>query len=327
MKPAIIGLAGLALTPDEAALLRAEQPAGVILFARNVHHPAQLQALTAALRGVLPEALVMADQEGGRVARLRPPHWRAHPPAGAIGALHARNAEAGLRAAWLTGALIGSECVRAGVNVVAAPVLDVGAPDGHDVIGDRAFAAGPQAVAALGGEMARGLLAAGVQPVGKHAPGHGRARADSHLELPVLDDVTEADLVPFRENAWLPWMMTAHIRYTALDMLHPATQSPAIIGGVIRKLGFQGVLTTDDLAMQALTGTPGERAAASLAAGCDVALHCSGVLADSVDVLRAIAAASPASLARLAAAGAAARQAERALDEPALAAERAALLA
>jgi beta-N-acetylhexosaminidase len=315
------------LTEAEAALLRETQPAGVILFARNVRDPGQLAALMVQLRGVLSDPLIMVDQEGGRVARLRPPHWRAHPPARLIGELHARDTAAGLRAAWLTGALIGAECARAGFNLVAAPDLDVGAPDGHDVIGDRAYSSDPHAVAALGGEMARGLLAAGVQPVGKHAPGHGRARADSHLELPVLDDVSEADLLPFRENAWLPWMMTAHIRYTARDMIHPATQSPAIIGGVIRALGFAGVLVTDDLAMQALRGTPGERAAAALAAGCDIALHCSGVLDETADVLAACGLAPDAVLARLRAARAVAGHARTSLNEDALAAERAVLLA
>jgi beta-N-acetylhexosaminidase len=307
--------------------LSAERPAGVILFARNIMDPQQLTALMQALRTVLPDALVMVDQEGGRVARLRPPHWRAHPPARAIGALHARDPASGLRAAWLTGALIGAECARAGFDFVAAPVLDVSPPDGHDVIGDRSYGADPWAVAALGTEMARGLLAAGVQPVGKHAPGHGRARADSHLELPVLEDAKEADLIPFRENAWLPWMMTAHIRYTARDMLHPATQSAAIIGGVIRKLGFAGVLISDDLAMQALTGTPGARAAAARAAGCDVALHCSGVLDETADVLAAVGPAGPRTLARLAAAREAALAARIDLDEAALQDERAALLA
>jgi beta-N-acetylhexosaminidase len=327
MKPAIIGLSGVDLLQAEAALLAAERPAGVILFARNIQNPDQLAALISAVRGVLPAALLMVDQEGGRVARLRPPHWRAHPPAQAIGKLHAHDPAAGLRAAWLTGALIGLQCRQAGFDIAAAPVLDVASPDGHDVIGDRAYAAHPHAVAILGGAVARGLLAAGVQPVGKHAPGHGRARADSHLELPVLNDVTEADLVPFRENAWLPWMMTAHIRYTARDMMHPATQSAAIIGGVIRPLGFEGALITDDLAMQALTGTPGQRAAQALAAGCDVALHCSGVLADSQDVLAALSGATPATTARLQAARDMAAAASIALDEAVLAAERDGLLA
>ncbi len=317
MKTAIVGIAGTTVTAEEAALLRDATPLGVILFGRNIQDPTQLAGLIAALpRGIV----VMLDQEGGRVARLRPPHWRAHPPARAIGQCHARDPRAGVRAAWITGALIGAECAAAGISLVAAPVLDVAAPDGHDVIGDRAFSADPNAVAALGGAMARGLLAAGVQPIGKHAPGHGRARADSHMELPVLDDVSQADLVPFRANAWLPWMMTAHIRYTARDMVRPATQSAAIIADVIRATGFAGVLITDDLAMQALTGTPGERAAKALEAGCDVALHCSGVLADMQSVLAAAGTVSDELAARLAAAraqAAAARQPD----------ERAALLA
>jgi beta-N-acetylhexosaminidase len=325
IKPAIIGLSGLVLSSGEAALLRTHAPAGVILFARNIHDPAQVSALIGSVRSILPGAVVMVDQEGGRVARLRPPHWQAHPPARAIGGLHARNAAAGLRAAWLTGALIGAQCAQAGFTVAAAPVLDVAAPDGHDVIGDRAYAADPDAVAALGGAVAQGLLAAGVQPVGKHAPGHGRARADSHLELPVLDGVAAADLTPFRANVWLPWMMTAHIRYTSQDMENPATLSPALTG-LIRALGFNGVLITDDLAMQALTGSPGARAARALAAGCDVALHCTGVLAESADVLASIPIATAAAVARLRAAAAQAAAASLALDVAALSAERAGLL-
>ncbi len=319
MRPAIIGIKGLRLTPDEAALLRNLEPLGVILFARNVADPGQLAALTAELRAALPaESVLMVDQEGGRVARLRPPHWRAHPPARAL-----RTA----RAAWLTGALIGLDCAQAGLDVVAAPVLDVASPDGHDVIGDRAFSAEPEVVAELGAAYAAGLLAAGVQPVGKHAPGHGRARTDSHKELPVLDGIASADLLPFRCNNNLPWLMTAHIRYMRQDMTNPATQSAAIISGVIRApegIGFQGVLVTDDLAMEALTGPPGTRAKAALEAGCDVALHCSGVLAESRGVLEAIPAASAACLARLAAARAVAVR--QALDGAALADERAGLL-
>ena len=328
MKPAIIGLAGPDLTDGEAALLADYRPLGVILFARNIVDPARLVGLVQAVQGLLgAEAVIMVDQEGGRVARLRPPHWLAHPPARAIGTLHRRNEPAGLRVAWLTGALIGAECAAAGFSVVAAPVLDVADRLGHDVIGDRAFSADPRSVAALGGEMARGLLTGGVQPVGKHVPGHGRARADSHLELPVLDDVDEGDLLPFRANAWLPWMMTAHIRYTARDMFAPATQSAAIISGVIRATGFDGVLVSDDLAMQALQGSPGERASAAVRAGCDVALHCSGVLADSRCVLAALDSLGAATAARLAAGRAATGGTEAARDLPLLAAERAALLA
>ena len=211
--------------------------------------------------------------------------------------------------------------------MVAAPVLDVASPDGHDVIGDRALSHDPEQVAVLGAAFSAGLLAGGIQPVAKHAPGHGRARADSHLSLPVLDDVTQADLAPFIKNRAVPWLMTAHIRYTARDM-HPATQSPAIIADIIRgAIGFDGVLVTDDLAMQALSGSPGERAARALAAGCDVALHCSGVLAETQDVLANVAEATPACLARLDAARALARTSRQVLDGGALAAERMALLA
>ncbi len=264
----------------------------------------------------------MVDQEGGRVARLRPPHWRAHPAARQIGDLPMPTAN---RAAWLTGALIGLDCASAGFDVVAAPVLDVGGA--HEVIGDRAFADDPARVAALGRQMAKGLLAAGLQPVIKHAPGHGRARADSHRELPVLDNIAATDLVPFAANADLPWMMTAHIRYSSRDM-RPATQSAAIIESVSRgELGFAGVLVTDDLAMQALAGTPGERAAAALAAGCDIALHGSGVLEESEDVLRHAGPMPRETAARLQPAADLAAARRTPLDAAALAAERDRLLA
>ena len=321
MLSAVIGLSGLSLSSAERELLLRRPPAGIILFARNIADPEQLAALIASLREIRAGVLLMVDQEGGRVARLRPPHWQAHPAARLIGDLHARDAAAGHRAAWITGALIGAQCREAGFDVAAAPVLDVADPAGHDVIGDRAFSADPYAVATLGEAVARGLLAAGVQPIGKHAPGHGRARADSHLELPVLDDVSDADVMPFRANAWLPWMMTAHIRYTARDMHNPATQSPALVR-LIRGLGFDGVLTTDDLAMHALSGTPGERAARALAAGCDIALHCSGVLAETESVLTAIPPMNQATQARLAAAIAMAAASRIDLDVAALSAER-----
>ena len=318
LKPAFVGLGGLSLTPDEAACLRAWRPLGVILFARNVGEPDQLRALVADIRACLPGGLLMVDQEGGRVARLRPPHWRAHPPARALRTP---------RAAWLTGALIALECAAAGFDVVAAPVLDVAAADGHDVIGDRSFSDDSGQVGELGAAMIAGMLAGGIQPVAKHAPGHGRAGADSHLTLPTLDDVAQDDLAPFKRNSAVPWLMTAHIRYRARDM-QPATHSAAIISDIIRgAIGFDGVLVTDDLAMQALSGPPGVRAARALAAGCDVALHCSGVLAETQDVLAGIPNVTPACLRRLGAAQALARAARQVLDGTALAAERAALLA
>jgi len=269
------------------AVLAEHQPLGVILFARNVEAPAQLRRLTDELKRLLPAgAVIMVDQEGGRVARLRPPHWRAHPPARAL------RTE---RAAYLTGALIGVECAEAGFDLVAAPVLDVADPQGHDVIGDRAFSDDPARVAALGAAFAAGLLVAGVQPVRE------------------AESLTSA----------------AQIRYMRYDM-QPATHSAAIISRIIRApgaIGFQGVLVSDDLAMGALSGTPGDRARRALAAGCDVALHCSGVLQDTVDVLRSAGDAGPACLARLAAGRDMAEAARQALDAGAIEAERAALLA
>jgi beta-N-acetylhexosaminidase len=278
-KAAIIGIAGPVLLAEEAALFTAFPPAGVILFARNIEDPDQLAGLIAALRRALPaDAELMVDQEGGRVARLRPPHWHAHPPAAALGRLFDSDPSAGLRAAWLTGALIGLDCREAGFTIAAAPALDLSVPGANDVIGDRAFACHPIAVARLGRAVANGLFAAGITPVAKHAPGHGRARVDSHLALPVVpDDDLAADMQPFVLNASLPWMMTAHIVYQALDPATPATLSRVVINDVIRgRIGFEGVLVTDDLAMKALSGAPADLAVRALAACCDIALYCSG---------------------------------------------------
>ncbi len=332
MKAAIIGLAGATLGAEEAALLRRAPPAGVILFARNVTTPAALSRLIDDLRAILPAAaVVMIDQEGGRVARLRPPFWRAHPAAAALGRLYARDPAAGLRAAFLQGALIGAECAASGLDVVTAPVLDLAIPGADAVIGDRAFAGDPEAVAALGAALASGLLAAGVQPVMKHIPGHGRAEADSHLTLPVVaSSDLAADVAPFAANAALPWAMTAHILYPALDPQRPATLSPSIIRDVIRgAIGFAGVLVSDDLAMRALTGAPGELAVAALDAGCDLVLHCTGVLAETASLLDACPAITPAAGERLAAARALAcvrRDPALLAARDALAAEREALL-
>ena len=288
MKAAIVGIAGPSLSNDEATLFRACPPAGVILFARNIQAPMQVSQLMADLRRTLPAgAVLMVDQEGGRVARLRPPHWRAHPPAATLGRLFATAPQAGLRAAWLTGALIGLDCVTAGFDAVAAPVLDLPVPGAHDVIGDRALAHDPLSIARLGHAVADGLLAAGVQPIGKHAPGHGRARVDSHLALPTVEaNDLDADLLPFALNAALPWLMTAHIVYPAIDPISPATLSRAVIMGIIReRIGFRGILVTDDLAMKALHGAPSDLATRALAAGCDIALYCSGEFGPTQDLL------------------------------------------
>jgi beta-N-acetylhexosaminidase len=262
----------------------------------------------------------MVDQEGGRVARLRPPHWRAHPPAAALGSL---------RAAWLTGALIGLDCAAAGFDVVAAPVLDLRVPGAHTVIGDRALAEEPREVARLGRAMAAGLLAAGVQPVGKHAPGHGRSRVDSHLSLPRVEaNQLEADILPFALNADLPWAMSAHIVYPAWDAGLPATLSPTVVRTIIRgRMGFEGVLVTDDLAMKALSGAPADLALQALAAGCDVALYCSGEFAPTAELLQRCPPLTDAAKARLGAGRALAVRRRLPLDATALAAERDRLLA
>lgn len=316
MKAAIVGICGPELLAVEAALFRSHPPAGVILFARNIRDRPQLASLIAALRRVLPrDAVFMLDQEGGRVARLRPPHWRAHPAAASLGSI---------RRAWLSGALIGLDCAASGFNTVAAPVLDLRIPGAHDVIGDRALAEDPAQIARLGRAFAEGLLAAGVQPIGKHAPGHGRARVDSHLSLPIVEaNDLDADLLPFAANADLPWMMTAHIVYPAYDPVQPATLSPLIIQRIIRqRIGFQGVLVTDDLAMQALAGEPADLAMQALAAGCDLALYCSGEYAPTEALLQRCPPVSDLAAQRLNQARAKAARRRVDLDAEALAQER-----
>jgi beta-N-acetylhexosaminidase len=328
-RAAIVGISGPFLLAEEAALFRAFPPAGIILFSRNIQDPTQLAGLMASLRQVLPaSAEMMVDQEGGRVARLRPPHWWAHPPAARIGQLFETDPATGLRAAWLTGALIGVDCRAAGFTVAATPVLDVRVADAHDVIGDRAYAGHPVAVARLGRAVANGVLAAGVLPVGKHAPGHGRVRVDSHFALPtVAEEDLRSDMRPFALNADLPWMMTAHIVYEALDHDLPATLSVRVIRDVIRgRIGFEGVLVTDDLAMRALSGAPADLAIQSLAAGCDVAVYCSGDFALTDALLRTCPGLTPAAAQRLATGRKAAAGRRLRLDPVALSAERERLL-
>lgn len=300
MKPAIIGVAGLRLTAEEAALLRRHKPLGAILFARNIADPAQLRALTGEIREALgADAPILVDQEGGRVARLKPPHWRAHPPAASFetGPAEAAQAEA---------AAIGAECRAVGFDVVCAPVLDLRLPGMHKVIGDRAFSAEPAEVTRLAGAWIAGLRQAGVQPVIKHIPGHGRATLDSHEALPVVTASRAelaADFAPFRAlGAADLWGMTAHILYTALDGVHCATLSPCVIAEVIRgEIGFDGFLLSDDLGMKALSGTLPGLTEAALAAGCDAVLHCSGVFTESEAVLASCPPFTEAALRRLAA--------------------------
>jgi beta-N-acetylhexosaminidase len=329
-RAAIVGISGPSLLSEETALFHAFPPCGVILFGRNVQDPAQLASLIGSLRAALPPAAdIMVEQEGGRVARLRPPHWRAHPPAATLGRRFEASPAAGLRAAWLTGALVGLDCRAAGFTIAATPVLDISVPGTHAVIGDRALAEHPVAVARLGRAVANGVLAAGVLPVGKHAPGHGRVRVDSHLLLPkVAEQDLSNDIRPFVLNADLPWMMTAHIVYEALDPALPATLSATVIGTVIRgRIGFEGVLVTDDLAMKALSGPPADLAIQALAAGCDIALYCSGDFALTEALLESCPALTPAADRRLRAGRAAAGSRRLALDPAHLAAERERLLA
>lgn len=301
----ILGCSGTELTPVEAAFFREVAPWGFILFKRNIADRAQVRRLTDALRETVgrADAPVLIDQEGGRVQRMGPPHWPAYPAGRRFGGLGEGEA-----AARLGARLMAHDLAEVGVNVDCAPVLDVPIPGAHDVIGDRAYAGDPETVAAFGRAVAEGLMAGGVLPVMKHVPGHGRAGVDSHLSLPVVnasrEDLEARDFAPFRALADLPMAMTAHVVFTALDPDRPATTSPSILADVVRgKIGFDGLLMSDDLSMQALSGNLRERAAAAIGAGCDVALHCNGDMAE----MRGVAEAAP-SLA-----GASLRRAEAAL--------------
>jgi beta-N-acetylhexosaminidase len=293
-KAAIFGCAGKVLTAPERAFFAANNPFGFILFARNVETPDQVRALVKALRESVgrADAPVLIDQEGGRVARLKPPHWRAAPAAAKIAALADHDIDAACEAAWLNARLIGGELAALGIDVDCAPVCDVPVPGSHDVIGDRAYGSDPGRVATLARAAALGFIDAGVLPVIKHLPGHGRTRVDSHLALPVVDasraELETTDFVPFRALADMPWGMTGHLRFTALDPERPATTSPTVIRDVIRgQIGFDGLLLTDDLSMKALGGSFAERTRLALAAGCDIALHCNGDMAEMEGVASA----------------------------------------
>tara|TARA_R110002096_G_scaffold79864_17_gene187522 strand:+ start:248 stop:1222 length:975 start_codon:yes stop_codon:yes gene_type:complete len=282
-------LAGLEPTAAEQIFFAEAQPLGFILFARNIGAPTQVRELVGRLRACIgrADAPVLIDQEGGRVARLRPPHWHELPAAARVAALPHRTAR---DAAWLCGRLIAHDCAALGIDVVCAPTLDVLAPDvATQVIGDRSYGQDPKTVAELGRAMADGLQAGGVLPVAKHMPGHGRAHVDSHHELPTvnasLQSLTEVDFEPFRALSDLPLAMTAHIDFTAIDPGVAATCSSKVIETVVRQqIGFQGFLFSDDLSMQALGGSIGERAVRSLEAGCDAVLHCNGDMAEMREV-------------------------------------------
>jgi beta-N-acetylhexosaminidase len=283
----IAALEGLELTAAEAAVLRSARPCGIILFARNVANPGQVHRLSEAARDAVGhDILVLIDQEGGRVRRLRPPHWRELPCAAAYGRLYRDDPAEACRAARLAAQLTAADLRAAGINTNCVPVLDVPAQESHEIIGNRAYGTDPAQVAALGRAVAEGHMAGGVLPVIKHMPGHGRATADSHLELPVVTtaraELERIDFAAFRPCADLPAAMTAHVVYTAIDPDRPASTSRRVIAEVIRgAIGFDGLLMSDDLGMQALSGSMAARIQGVLAAGCDVALVCSGELADT----------------------------------------------
>ena len=292
----ITGISGLALTPDERAFLRDAQPWGFILFKRNVDNPSQVSDLVKELRATVgvPNAPVLIDQEGGRVQRLSAPHWPVYPPGAVFGALYDRRPALGLEAATLTARLIAADLADLGINVDCLPLADVPVPGADAVIGDRAYGTSPGKVAEIARAVTDGLMAGGVLPVLKHIPGHGRATADSHALLPTVDtpaaELADTDFAAFSPLADLPMAMTAHVVFSALDAAQPATTSATIIAQVIRgSIGFQGLLMSDDVSMNALAGTIAERTRAIVAAGCDMVLHCNGKL----DEMKAVAVESP----------------------------------
>ena len=284
-KAFICGCSGLALTWEERSFLCESEPWGLILFKRNIGDRDQLRALIEAFRECVgrPDAPVLIDQEGGRVQRMGPPHWRAYPAAAAIEAgLPPSDAET---AARLTARLIADDLSEVGISVDCAPVLDVAEAETHAAIGSRAYSRDPARVAAMGRAFATGLLAGGVLPVIKHMPGHGRARSDSHYELPVVRASRQdlkRDFAPFAALRDLPMAMTAHVVYGALDHERPATTSPVVVRDIMRgEIGYDGLIMSDDVSMKALRGSYGERARAIFDAGLDLVLHCNGDLGEA----------------------------------------------
>jgi beta-N-acetylhexosaminidase len=290
---AILGCSGPILTAEEKTFFRRVKPWGFILFKRNVETPDQVRALVDALRDTVgrPDAPVLIDQEGGRVQRMGPPHWGRFPPGRAYGELAGNDPLVRREITRLGARLMAHDLASLGINVDCVPVLDVPDPSGHEIIGDRAYGQTPDEVALLGRAAAEGLIAGGVLPVIKHIPGHGRAMADSHLELPVVDasfeDLDARDFPPFRVLSDMPMAMTAHVIYSAIDRKRPATTSKKVMRRVIRgAIGFDGLVMSDDLSMKALSGDFTERAADSRAAGCDVVLHCNGDMAEMKAVVK-----------------------------------------
>jgi beta-N-acetylhexosaminidase len=291
----IFGCAGLTLSAEERAFFRDVRPWGFILFKRNVDTPEQVRALVDQLRETtgIANAPVLIDQEGGRVQRLGPPHWRRYPPGRAYGDLAVNDPLIRREVTRLGARLLAHDLSALGINVDCVPVLDVPALDGHEIIGDRAYGLTPEEVATLGRAAAEGLIAGGVLPVIKHIPGHGRAKADSHLALPVVEaslaELDARDFAPFMVLSDMPMAMTAHVVYTAIDAKRPATTSRRAIRDVIRgTIGFDGLIMSDDLSMKALSGDFADRTRASLAAGCDVVLHCNGDMVEMTAIAGAV---------------------------------------
>ena len=326
----VLGCAGERLSAEERRFFTEADPLGFVLFRRNCKTPDQLRALVAEFHGAVgrADAPVLIDQEGGRVARLQPPHWRAYPAPARIAALLDPLAA---EAASLGARLIADDLAALGITVDAIPVLDLPVPGADAVIGDRAYGSAPERVARLGRAVCEGALAGGILPIIKHIPGHGRALVDSHRALPrVAADralLTASDFAPFRALSTMPWAMTAHIVYEAIDPVEPATFSRHVIDDIIRgEIGFDGVLISDDLSMGALAGGLGERTRRALDAGCDLALHCNGVLAEMEAVAEAAAPLSPQAQTRIARGEALRLASRQEFDRPAAEARFAELL-
>jgi beta-N-acetylhexosaminidase len=289
----ITGISGLTLTADERGFMRAERPWGFILFKRNIETPAQVTALVAELRESVgdPDAPVLIDQEGGRVQRFGPPHWPVYPSGAVFGTLYDIDRKLGLTAARLSARLIAADLIDLGVTVDCLPLADVPIAGADAVIGSRAYGTQPGKVAAIARAVTEGLEQGGVLPVLKHIPGHGRATADTHFRLPVVDtpraELERTDFAAFQPLADLPMAMTAHVVFSALDPAQPATTSATMIEQVIRgSIGFQGLLMSDDVSMNALAGSIAERTRAIVSAGCDMVLHCNGKLDEMREVAR-----------------------------------------
>lgn len=304
-KAMILGCAGTSLTPDEIRFYADERPWGFILFARNIGEPRQICDLVAAMRDAVgrPQAPVFIDQEGGRVQRLRPPIAPNYPAGASLGALYRQDRPAGLRAAWLMARLHAFDLARFGITADCLPVLDVPVEGANDVIGTRAYGKDPDIVTALGRASAEGLMSGGILPVMKHIPGHGRAFADTHLELPVVDTPIEElrrhDFAPFKALADLPMAMTAHVVYAAVDRSGPGTTSAAVVRDIVRgEIGFDGLLISDDTSMKALSGDFRTKAERIQGAGVDIVLHCNGVMDEMAGIAAGTASLAGASLAR-----------------------------